>query len=152
MADTIPVPLAYPEINLANHINCIQYANLGPADPREPNTSYWQAKMQKWSVAEGVARSRLCMNCAHYNNKKEIIDIIPQTPGGQMKASALPITPKWADIEGMPSAVCTLWSITCSALRTCDNWESPIEDSDNANVWFVTPEKDGDEVEQLPKM
>lgn len=142
MKDLIAVPLAYPEINLANHLNCILYAKLGPADPREPSTEYWQAKMDKWQVAEGEARTRLCMNCAHYDNSKEILDALPTAPGAQLKASALPVTPKWADIEGMPSAVCTRWAITCSALRTCDDWEAPWEDSDNANVLFVTPSED----------
>lgn len=136
MADLIAVPLAFPEINLANHIACIQYAALGPADPRQPSNDYWQAKMEKWQVAEGVARTRLCMNCAHYKNDPETLAAIPGSPGGQMKASELPVTPRWVDIEGMPSAVCTRWSITCSALRTCDDWEDPTTDIDNANVNF----------------
>lgn len=136
MADLIPIALAYPEINLANHIACIQYAALGPADPREPSTEYWQAKMQKWQVAEGVARTRLCMNCAHYKNDPETMAAIPGSPGGQMKASDLPVTPKWADIDSMPQAVCSRWAITCSALRTCDDWEDPTLDPDNANVNF----------------
>lgn len=152
MSDIIPVALAYPEINVANHLNCILYAKLGPADPREPSTEFWQAKQEKWGVTEGVARTRLCMNCAHYNNKSEIVDVIPLTPGGQLKASELPVTPRWADISGMPSAVCSLWSITCSALRTCDDWESPVEDSDSVNVWFVKPEQDDDHKEKFPKM
>lgn len=136
MADLIPIALAYPEINLANHIACIQYAALGPADPREPSTEYWQAKMQKWQVAEGTARTRLCMNCAHYKNDPETMAAIPGSPGGQMKASDLPVTPKWADIDSMPQAVCSRWAITCSALRTCDDWEDPTLDPDNANVNF----------------
>ena len=136
MEDLKPVPLMYPEINLANHIACIQYAALGPADPRQPSTQYWQDKVEKWSVPEGIARSRLCMNCSHYNNSPEVLDAIPSSPGGQMKPSQLPVNPKWADIEGMPSAVCTRWSITCSALRTCDDWEDPSKDPDNANVLF----------------
>jgi len=151
MEKDTPVPLAYPEINLANHLNAILYARLGPADPREPSTEYWQQKQKVWKISEGLARTRICYNCSHYNNSKEIVDLIPQTPGGQMKPSDLPVTPKWADIEGMPSAVCTLWSITCSALRTCDNWESPVEDSNNANVWFITPEKSPED-KQMPSM
>lgn len=141
MADLIPVCLAFSELNLKNHLTCIEYADLGPADPREPSTEYWNRKMQKWQVTEGTARTRLCMNCAHYNNDPEIVAIIPATPGGQLKASDLPVTPKWADIEGMPAAVCSRWSITCSALRTCDDWEDPNYDEDNVNIQFVSPEK-----------
>lgn len=140
--DLIPVPLLYPEINLANHIACIQYANLGPADPREPSVVFWSAKQKKWNVSEGVARSQLCMNCSHYDNSPEILQAIPTSPGGQIKPSELPVNPRWADIDGMPSAVCTRWNITCSALRTCDDWEDPNLDSDNANVKFCSPEDD----------
>lgn len=136
MADLIPIALAYPEINLANHIACIQYANLGPADPRQPSDEYWQAKMDKWQVAEGIARTRLCLNCAHYKNDPETMAAIHGSPGGQMKPSQLPVTPKWADIDSMPQAVCSRWSITCSALRTCDDWEDPTLDPDNENVNF----------------
>ena len=139
MNDSIPVPLLYKEINLANHISCIQYANLGPADPRQPSTAYWQQKMQVWKVPEGVARTRLCMNCAHYCNSPDILAAIPASPGGQLKPSELPVNPKWADIEGMPGAVCSRWSITCSALRTCDDWEDPAQDEDNCNVQFRGP-------------
>ena len=78
-------------------------------------------------------------------NDPEILQAIPTSPGGQMKASDLPVTPKWADIQGMPSAVCSRWAITCSALRTCDDWENPNLDPDNCNVWFVTPEKEVEE-------
>jgi hypothetical protein len=58
-------------------------------------------------------------------------------PGKQLKPSDLPVTPKWADIEGMPSAVCTRWNITCSALRTCNDWEDPCLDEDNSNIRFA---------------
>lgn len=141
MEDLIPVPLLYREINLSNHIAAIQYANLGPADPRQPSNDYWQNKMEKWGVVEGVARTRLCMNCAHYCNSEEILNAIPGSPGGEMKPSELPVTPKWADITGMPGAICSRWAITCSALRTCDDWEDPNKDPDNCNVSFVTPEE-----------
>ena len=142
MADLCPVPVMFPEINVANHIACIQYANLGPADPRQPSTEYWQVLMDKWNVTEGVARTRLCMNCAHYKNDTETMKCLETGAGAKLKASELPVTPKWADIEGMPSAVCSRWSITCSALRTCADWENPNEDPDNANVWFVTPDEE----------
>ena len=139
--DSLPVCLTYQELNFKNHLTCIEYAELGPADPREPSTSYWQNKALLWAVPDGVARTRLCMNCAHYNNDPEIVALIPSSPGGQLKASDLPVMPKWADIQGMPTAVCTRWSITCSALRTCNDWEDPNLDPNNANVKFITPSK-----------
>ena len=144
--DLCPVPTMYAEINTANHLAAIQYANLGPADPREPSTTYWLAKQELWNVPEGVARTRLCMNCAHYDNSEESLSCI--SSGAQLKPSDLPISPRWADIDGMPGAVCTRWNITCSALRTCDDWEDPATDEDNANVLFEGPP---DEVEKSAK-
>ena len=126
--DMCPVATLYPEINLANHLACIKIANLGPADPRQPSVLFWGDKMTKWQVQEGEARSRLCMNCEHYNDSPENLVCIATNPGGQIKPSALPLTPKWADISGMPSAICDRWGITCSALRTCDDWEPIPED------------------------
>ena len=145
MADLCPIATMFPEINLANHLACIQYAALGPADPRTPSMDFWTDKMQKWSVTEGVARTRLCMNCAHYKNDEETLACCAVGPGGQLKPSALPVTPKWADIDGHPQAVCTRWAITCSALRTCDDWEDPAEDYDNANVLFCGPSGEEEE-------
>lgn len=140
MADICSPATRFKDINLANHMAAIEYANLGPSDPREPNTVFWMAKATKWGVLEGTARTRLCMNCAHYKNDPETLDCISNGPGGQMKPSELPLTPRWADIDGMPGAVCTMWNITCSALRTCDDWEDPNLDEDNANIFFKDPE------------
>lgn len=118
-----PVEAQYKEVNLANHLMAIKLANLGPADPRQPSTLYWGDKMALWMVEEGVARTRLCMNCDYYDKSPEMLECIAQGEGGTLKPSELPVEPRWADIQGMPSAICTRWNITCSALRTCDNWE-----------------------------
>lgn len=126
MSDLCPLATMYPEVNLANHLVAIKLANLGPADPRQPSTLYWGDKMIKWNVSEGVARTRLCMNCEHYIDTPENQVCLMTGPGAQLKPSDLPVSPKWADIPGMPSAVCSRYSITCSALRTCDDWE-PIK-------------------------
>ena len=142
MSDLCPIATMYPEINLANHLTTIKYANLGPADPRQPSTLFWGDKMAVWKVTEGEARTRLCMNCSHYDNSEETMACVATGPGAKLKASDLPVNPKWADITGMPSAVCTRFNITCSALRTCDDWENPNTDSDNANIMFVSFEED----------
>ena len=60
-----PVEAQYKEVNLANHLLAIKLANLGPADPRQPNTLYWGDKIVLWGVQEGVARTQLCMNCGY---------------------------------------------------------------------------------------
>lgn len=125
MADMCPLPTMYRDINLANHLLCIKKAALGPADPRQPSTSYWEAKIKKWKVKEGQARSQLCMNCEHYIDTPEMQDCIKKGSGAKLKASE--VDPTWADIDGMPSAVCSRYNITCSSLRTCDDWE-PVEE------------------------
>lgn len=142
MSDLCPIATMYADVNLNGHLLAIKLANLGPANPRLPNALYWEDKMAKWNVSEGVARTRLCMNCAHYDNSPETLACIASGPGGQVKPSELPLTPKWEDIPGMPGAVCTRYPITCSALRTCDDWEDPNLDSNNANILFVSPEED----------
>lgn len=111
-------------------------ANLGPADPREPSNDFWAFMMKRWKVKEGEARTRLCMNCEHYIATQEMIDCVKNGSGAKMKASELPVTPKWADIDGMPSAVCSRYNITCSALRTCTDWEpgGPVLDDSRQNA------------------
>jgi hypothetical protein len=126
--DNCPVCTIYPAINVGNHIQCIEMANLGPADPREPSNEFWAAKAKVWKITEGEARTHLCMNCEEYNDSPENMDCVSKGPGAKVKASELPVKPKWADIQGMPAAVCDRWSITCSALRTCDDWEPDSED------------------------
>ena len=128
MSDNCPVAAIYPEVNIANHLTCIRLANLGPADPREPNHIFWNDKMIKWKVKEGVARTRLCYNCEEYDASPEVLDCLANGAGGSVKASD--VNPTWADIDGMPSGNCLRWNITCSALRTCDDWEPILEDGE----------------------
>lgn len=141
MDNSCPIATQYKYINLANHLVTIAEAALGPADPREPSAAYWLDKQEVWGVTEGVARTRLCMNCAHYDNSPQTMSCLSTGEGGTLKASEIPVVPRWADIEGMPAAVCTQWNITCSALRTCDTWEDAKTDPDNANVDFKSLEK-----------
>ena len=130
METDCPVEAQYKEVNLANHLLAIKLANLGPADPRQPNTLYWGDKMALWMVEEGQARTQLCMNCGYYDSSPEMLQCIATGEGGTLKPSELPVEPRWADISGMPSAICTRWNITCSALRTCDDWEAYEHESE----------------------
>jgi len=141
MEDKLPAQLLYPEVNIQNHLLAIKYEALGPIDPREPNQEYWAAKVEKWQVLEGEARTRLCMNCAHYDNSPEIVEYM-QSTWEPIKLQELPIDPAPVDILGDLSACCTRWLITCTAMRTCDAWEAPWEDEDNANQLFKGPEEE----------
>lgn len=128
--DICPLPLRSNELNVRNHLKTIKEHGLGPADPRQPNDAFWKAKAKKWGVTEGDARGRLCANCEHYLNTSLITKCIEEGPAKKLKASALPLSPKWTDIESKPVAYCTLYDITCSPIRTCDSQElgGPIDD------------------------
>jgi hypothetical protein len=133
-----PIATVYYSVNLNNHVQAIELANLGPADPRQPNTLFWGDKMELWNVEEGVARSQLCLNCFYYKTDDKTMQCIGAGEGGTLKPSELPVTPSWADIPGMPVGYCTRWAITCSALRTCDSWESQAEqheEHEDADGW-----------------
>lgn len=118
--DEVPLPLQDNQINADNHMTAIAEYGLGPADPRESNTDFWDAKAQLWGIAEGDARGRLCANCVYYFNTTQITDAIKNGPAWNIKASDLPLDPPWADIESHPTAYCDLLEITCSPTRTCD--------------------------------
>lgn len=141
MEDKLPAQLLYPEVNIQNHLLAIQYEALGPLDPRESNPDFWMDKAEKWQVLEGEARTRLCMNCAHYDNSPEIVQYM-QSTWEPIKLQELPITPAPVDVPGDLSACCTRWLITCTAMRTCDAWEAPWLDEDNANHLFCGPEEE----------
>lgn len=118
-----PVALQDNKINIENHLRTIMEQGLGPADPTQPSNSFWQEKAKLWQVQEGDARARLCANCEHYYATTEIQQCIDNGPAVSLKASALPLSPKWKDVESKPVAFCSLFEITCSPLRTCNSQE-----------------------------
>lgn len=128
--NSCPLVLQDNSLNVKNHLMVISEHGLGPSDPTQSNSEFWQDKATKWQTTEGDARCRLCANCEHYLSTTEINDCILAGPAKDIKASNLPLTPKWADIESRPVAICTLYNITCSPLRTCDSQEmgGPIDD------------------------
>ncbi len=128
--DSCPIALTDNSVNAANHLKTITENGLGPADPTQSNQAFWQDKATKWQTTEGDARCRLCMNCEHYLNTTEIYDCITNNESLNIKASDLPLTPEWVDIESRPVAYCTLFEITCSPVRTCDAQElgGPMDD------------------------
>ena len=119
--DACPLPLQSNSLNVKNHLKAIKEHGLGAPDPTQPNNEFWKDKAKKWNCSEGDARGRLCMNCRYYVNTSFIKECIDYYPAKDLKASDLPVTPKWKDIESKPQAYCTLLDITCSPVRTCDN-------------------------------
>ena len=128
--DVCPLPLHSNSLNIKHHLKAIEYDGLGPGNPTIPNDEFWQDKATKWNVPIGDARGRLCSNCRFYVNATVIKDCIAALPAKDLKASGLPLTPKWKDIESTPQAYCTLLDITCSPVRTCDHqlMGGPIDD------------------------
>jgi len=136
LLDGCPLPLQNNKLNVKNHLKAIKEANLGPANPLERNDSYWTDKAVLWGISEGDARGRLCNNCEYYFDNPDIRDCIANGPANTLKASALPLTPAWADIEAHPVGYCTMWDITCSPIRTCDEqeiFERPLVEKDTTS-------------------
>ena len=128
--DACPMPLQSNSLNIKNHLHAIEEYGLGPADPTQPNDDFWAEKAKMWNCTEGDARGRLCANCKYYVNATFIKDCIDYHPAKDLKASALPLKPKWKDIESKPQAYCVLLDITCSPVRTCNQqlMGGPIDD------------------------
>jgi hypothetical protein len=110
-------------LNIKNHLEAIKEHGLGPADPLKPSTEFWDAKAKIWKISSGDARGRLCNNCEYYFDTELIRNCIEDGPAMQIKASKLPLNPKWADVEDHPIGYCEKWDITCSPIRTCDAQE-----------------------------
>jgi hypothetical protein len=134
--NSCPAALQDNKLNVKNHLTAIEEANLGPANPLERNDTYWTDKAVLWGISEGDARGRLCNNCEYYFDNEQIRDCVANGPANDLKASALPLTPAWADIETHPVGYCTMWDITCSPIRTCDHqeiFERPLVEEDTAS-------------------
>ena len=150
--DNCPLPLQNNKLNVKNHLAAIKDYGLGPADPRQSNAPFWQDKAKRWKTTEGDARGRLCANCEHYMNTSLIEECIVNGPAMSLKASALPLSPKWADIESRPVAYCTLLDITCSPTRTCNEQEmgGPIDDVKEAALKLAKAVRDsGMDLEEI---
>ena len=121
--DNCPIALQSNSVNIKNHLIAINEHGLGPADPLDRNASFWQDKAVLWGISEGDARGRLCNNCEYYFDTPQIRDCVENGPAKDLKASALPLIPPWADIEAQPIGYCEKWDITCSPIRTCNDQE-----------------------------
>lgn len=123
LLDNCPLAIQNNNLNIKNHLKTIAEHGLGPANPLEPNHEFWQAKAVMWGISEGDARGRLCANCEYYYDNEQIRSCIENGPAKNLKASELPIEPKWTDIESQPVGYCEKFDITCSPTRTCDEQE-----------------------------
>jgi len=113
-----PEVLMDKDMSIKNHRICITKANLGPANPKAPETIYWIIKSTKWNVSERAAREMLCSNCGHYWKTKFIDDCIKKYE----QVTPPEVDPSWVDTNDS-SGYCDEWDIPCTGSRTCDTWE-----------------------------
>lgn len=113
-----PEVLMDKSMSIKNHRICITKANLGPANPRAPETIFWIIKSTKWNVSERAAREMLCSNCGHYWKTKFIDDCMKKYE----QVTPPEVDPEWVD-TGDAGGYCDEWDIPCTASRTCDTWE-----------------------------
>lgn len=138
LLDNCPMALQNNNLNIKNHLETIKEHGLGPANPLEPNNQFWEAKAKIWGITSGDARGRTCANCEYYFDTEQIRNCIENGPAMEIKASALPLTPKWTDVEDHPIGYCEKFDITCSPVRTCDEQEilertDAPQEEDNTN-------------------
>jgi HK97 family phage prohead protease len=84
-----------------------------------PRMRFGLKKASEWSISEPEARNRQCQNCEYYKNTPKMLECLRSST---LKASDLPVTPKWTDVS-TPAGYCTEFDITCTATRTCSEWE-----------------------------
>lgn len=116
------------QVNLRNHLRTIRVAGLGPADPSSPSNAFWLDKAKRWDVGVQEARSQLCSNCGHYLFTEKVQECMAQhdniTPDQ--------VGPGWVDTNDS-GGWCNLYDITCTAHRTCVDWEpgGPVTTENN---------------------
>ena len=113
-----PEVLMDKDMSIKNHRICIVKANLGPANPKAPETIYWIIKSTKWNVSERAAREMLCSNCGHYWKTKFIDDCMKKYE----QVTPPEVDPSWVDTNDS-SGYCDEWDIPGTGSRTCDTWE-----------------------------
>jgi hypothetical protein len=120
-------PLATQDValNLANRQTAIDTANYGPLNPAQPNTVFWMALADKWSVTETQARQSTCGNCAAFNVTAAVKGCIEQ--GLALGGST---GDEWDTVAAGDLGYCEAFDFKCAADRTCDAWVSggPITD------------------------
>jgi hypothetical protein len=113
-----PEVLMDKDMSIKNHRICIVKANLGPANPKAPETIYWIIKSTKLNVSERAAREMLCSNCGHYWKTKFIDDCMKKYE----QVTPPEVDSSWVNTNDS-AGYCDKWDIPCTGSRTCDTWE-----------------------------
>ena len=107
-----PLPTQDVKLNLENRQTAVDKANYGPANPNEPNDSYWKAKANEFQGDIGTAKKMLCGNCAAFNQTSKLLGCIKNGIGEDANEVAL----------GGNLGYCEIFDFKCAAKRTCDAW------------------------------
>jgi lambda family phage portal protein len=107
-----PLPTQDVKLNLENRQTAVDKANYGPANPNEPNESYWKAKANEFQGDVGTAKKMLCGNCAAFNQTSGLLGCIKNGIGEDANEVAL----------GGNLGYCEIFDFKCAAKRTCDAW------------------------------
>ena len=107
-----PLPTQDVKLNLENRQTAVDKANYGPANPNEPNESYWKAKANEFQGDIGTAKKMLCGNCAAFNQTSKLLGCIKNGIGEDANEVAL----------GGNLGYCEIFDFKCAAKRTCDAW------------------------------
>jgi hypothetical protein len=84
-----PLPTQDVKLNLENRQTAVDKANYGPANPNEPNESYWKAKANEFQGDVGTAKKMLCGNCAAFNQTSKLLGCIKNGIGEDANEVAL---------------------------------------------------------------
>lgn len=118
--ESCPVETQDIAANLANRKNAVDVANYGPANPREENEPFWDAKAAQFKTTQAEARTMRCGNCAAFNQSERIKKCISTGIGADA-----------GEVERAGDlGYCEAFDFKCAALRTCDAWivGGPITD------------------------
>jgi hypothetical protein len=120
MINGCPLPMTDKQTNIANHLICVEQANLGPASVTNPGV-FWIQRADRLNIMEIESKSQTCSNCGYYVNTQAIKDCYSSNMAAGNIPLATEVNPAWENVPN-PAGYCVKWDITCTPARTCDDW------------------------------
>lgn len=120
-------PLATYDIkhNLKKRDWAFKNVGYGPANPEEPNKTFWADRAKEWNTTTDQAKTMRCGNCSAFITTSDMMECI-RTGIDKTEES-------YADdiIESAGLGYCELFDFKCAASRTCSAWlvGGPIDDA-----------------------
>jgi hypothetical protein len=104
------------ETNLKHRDWAFKNVGYGPANPKEPNDEFWQAKADEWQTDVEEAKTMRCGNCSAFIQTPEILDCIRNGIDKEKDSYAEDV------MESADLGYCELFDFKCAASRTCNAW------------------------------